>query len=201
MAEASGTIDFWFDAGCPFTWRTARWVVAAAGQRDVTLRWHLMSLYKLNEGKEIPEQYRARMEQGRETMRVLAAAAADGGPEVVQPLYFAVGRRRHDEGRDLDRSAYEEALAEVGLPAAMADAAGDSQWDEVVYKSHAEGQAAVGEDSGSPVLSFDGAQAFFGPVLSAVPSEAHGVKLLDALMAAAHVPEFAELKRSRSGRK
>ena len=200
MTGASGTIDFWFDASCPFTWRTAQWAVAAAKERDVTIRWHLMSLYKLNEGKEIPPEYRSRIDQTREPMRVLAAAQAEGGSEVVEPLYLAIGRRRHDQDREMDRSAFEEALAEAGLPAALADAAGDSQWDEVVYRSHVEGQAAVGEESGSPVLSFDGEQAFFGPVLTAVPTEAHGVKLLDALMAAAAVPELAEIKRARTGR-
>lgn len=197
MHEAAGTIDFWFDASCPFTWRTAQWAVAAARSRDVEIRWHLMSLYKLNAGKEVTAKYRDLIDRTREPMRVLAAAQAEGGPEVVQPLYLAIGRRRHDQGRDMDRAAFEEALAEAGLPAALADAAGDSQWDEVVYKSHAEGQAAVGEESGSPVLSFDGEQAFFGPVLTSVPTEAHGVKLLDALMAAAAVPELAEIKRAR----
>ena len=200
MTGASGTIDFWFDASCPFTWRTAQWAVRAAGDRGVKLRWHLMSLYKLNEGKDADDGHRARIERSREAMRVLAAAQAEGGPEVVEPLYLAIGRRLHDQGREMDRMALEEALAEAGLPAALADAAGDSQWDEVVFRSHAEGQAAVGEESGSPVLSFDGEQAFFGPVLSSVPTEAHGVKLLDALMAAAAVPELAEIKRARSGR-
>ena len=200
MTEASGTIDFWFDASCPFTWRTAQWAVAAAKARDVGIRWHLMSLYRLNEGKEIPEDLRARVERTREPMRVLAAAQSEGGAEVVEPLYLAIGRRLHDQGRDMDRAALEEALGDAGLPAALADAAGDSQWDEVVFKSHAEGQAAVGEESGSPVLSFDGEQAFFGPVLTSVPTEAHGVKLLDALMAAAAVPELAEIKRARTGR-
>lgn len=201
MADASGTIDFWFDASCPFTWRTAQWARAAADERGVAIRWHLMSLYKLNEGKEIPEEYRSRIEQTREPMRVLAAAQAEGGAEVVEPLYFAIGRLRHDQSRDMDRSAFEEALAEAGLPAALADAAGDSQWDEAVHRSHAEGQDAVGEDAGSPVLSFDGEQAFFGPVLSSVPTATHGLRLLDALMAAAAVPEFAEIKRSRNGRR
>ena len=30
---------YYFDPACPFTWRTSRWLVAVAPERDVTVRW------------------------------------------------------------------------------------------------------------------------------------------------------------------
>lgn len=50
-------VDFFLDPGCPFTWRTSRWLTAVedAGEAEVT--WRLMSLSVLNEGRDIPEQY------------------------------------------------------------------------------------------------------------------------------------------------
>ena len=51
-------VDFFFDPTCPYTWRTSRWIagVAEAGAASVT--WRLMSLAVLNEGKELPAEFR-----------------------------------------------------------------------------------------------------------------------------------------------
>ena len=51
----SDDATFWFDAMCPFTWRTSRWLTGVTGTRNLTVDWRLMSLAVLNEGKEIPE--------------------------------------------------------------------------------------------------------------------------------------------------
>ncbi|CAL9280019.1 DsbA family protein [Streptomyces sp. SudanB182_2057] len=56
------TVDVWFDPACPYTWLTARWLREAAQVRPLALRWHLMSLALLNEGRdddpeEDPEGY------------------------------------------------------------------------------------------------------------------------------------------------
>lgn len=46
-------VDFWFDPSCPYTWLTSRWVVEAATVRPLDVRWHVMSLSVLNEGREV----------------------------------------------------------------------------------------------------------------------------------------------------
>ena len=63
--------------------------------------------------------------------------------------------------------------------------------------SHAEGIAQVGEDVGTPVVSFNGT-AFFGPVVTPAPrGEAAGL-LWDGVLLVAGTPGFFELKRSRT---
>ena len=55
----------------------------------------------------------------------------------------------------------------------------------------------VGDDVGTPTISFDGA-AFFGPVLSAIPRGEEAGELWDGCITLAKFPYFSELKRSRN---
>ncbi len=192
------TVDFWFDPGCPFTWQTSRWLVDVAERRAVDIRWRPMSLAVLNEGREIPEQYRAFMEAGAKRLRVLAAVEETGGSEALGRFYGALGRRVFGEGRDADRSLLVEALEETGLPATLAAAYDDESYDAAVRKSHDEGQARVGTEIGSPVVVIGDGPGYFGPVVTPVPTGDDGVRLFDALVALSSVPQFSELKRARN---
>jgi Mycothiol-dependent nitroreductase Rv2466c len=54
-APASPTpVEFFFDPGCPFTWRTSRWPTEVANAGTAVVTWRLMSLGVLNEGNENP---------------------------------------------------------------------------------------------------------------------------------------------------
>lgn len=99
-----------------------------------------MSLGVLNEGNEIPEQYRAYMEQGTRVLRALAAAEAAGGQEGVATLYTALGIRQHEKGDFVSDEVVAEAVAEVGLPASVAAAVDDESLDTAVRSSHDESQ-------------------------------------------------------------
>src|SRR6185312_4767685 len=162
-ASAPTPADFFFDPSCPFTWATSRWITEVAGTGATAVTWRLMSLGVLNEGKEIPEQYRVGMAQGARALRALAAAAADGGNDAVGALYTALGTRRFGKGEPYTDEAIADAVAEAGLPASVAAAVDDESLDAVVRKSHEESQSAVGQESGSPILRL-GEVAWFGPV-------------------------------------
>jgi 2-hydroxychromene-2-carboxylate isomerase len=196
------TITFWFDPSCPFTWRTSRWVRDVAARGGERVRWRFLSLAVLNEGREIPEQYRAAMTWSKGAHRVLAAADERFGQPAVDRLYTAIGKRIHEQDGPRDATvlanALADAVAEAGLPAELVAAADDDAWDKVVRVSHDQAQARVGTETGSPVMAIDDGPAFFGPVVVPVPTGDDADRLLQALRLLSTVPQFSELKRARN---
>ena len=189
--------DFWFDPMCPWAWISSRWMLEVEKVRDVQVRWHVMSLSYLNEGRDMPENYRKSMDAGWGPVRVAIAAAAAHGDGVLLPLYTALGTRFHHEKKPKDRATVEEALAEVGLPVDLADAMTSEAFDDELKKSHHAGMDQVGMDVGTPVISAAGV-AFFGPVVSPVPRGEAAGKLWDGVLLVAGTDGFFELKRTRS---
>ncbi|WP_313278992.1 mycothiol-dependent nitroreductase Rv2466c family protein [Timonella senegalensis] len=194
---SSAVADFWFDPMCPWAWMTSRWMGEVTQVRDVTVRWHVMSLSVLNEGRDLEPKYRDLMDEGWGAVRVLIAAADAHGEEVIKPLYDAIGTRFHPQGRTDRREVVAEALTEVGLPVELMEAYNSQDWDEKLRASHAEGIALVGEDVGTPVVAFNGV-AFFGPVVTPAPKGEDAGRLWDGCVLVAGTPGFFELKRTRT---
>src|ERR1700683_1777092 len=191
-------VDFWFDPICPLAWITSRWILEVEKVRPVRVNWHVMSLSVLNEDKEdLPEQYAELLRTGWGPVRVLIAAEQAYGPEVLGPLYTALGTSFHHDKAPRDRETIAAALAEAGLPADLVDAMDSTDYDAAVRASHAEGIDRVGYDVGTPVISVNG-MSVFGPVISPIPRGEDAAKLWDGVLLIAGTDGFFELKRSRT---
>ena len=189
--------EFWFDPICPWAWMTSRWILEVEKVRDISVRWNLFSLAYLNRDKELPEDYKARLIRSWHATRVIAAAQKAKGSDITLPLYTAISSRIHLKKMDVGVALFEEALAEVGLDTALAQAMNDESFNSAIIESHERGIALVGNDVGTPIISVSGA-AFFGPVISPAPKGEEAGKLWDGVVGVAGYPGFFEIKRSRT---
>ncbi len=208
MSDAD--LHFWFDPVCPFAWMTSKWVRMVAAQRDYQVEWRFISLRLLNShidyDAHFPAEYEAGHTAGLRLLRVAARARELHGPEAVDRFYAACGDyvfeqppRADPLPELLDRGeALPALLSHAGLPADLSVAVDDTSYDVVIQAETDEALSLTGKDVGTPILHFQppAGVAFFGPVISRLPSEQDAVALWDHVVGLAAFPGFAELKRS-----
>ncbi|MDR7303801.1 DsbA family protein [Haloactinomyces albus] len=210
MADAD--IHFYFDPVCPFCWMTSKWVRTVQAQRDYTVDWRFISLRLVNAtvdyDAQFPPEYEAGHTAGLRLLRVAARTRAEHGRDAVASLYTAFGTHIFDRepvpdtatahGHRGTREFVEPILAEAGLPSELADALDEAGRDEEIRAETDEALALTGKDVGTPILHFEPPTgvAFFGPVISRLPSDEQALELWDHVVGLARFPGFAEMKRS-----
>ena len=137
-------------------------------------------------------------------LRVCARVREEHGPAAVAALYPAISEQVFDLEPGQAHAEHTEAivaaaLAACDLPADLAEALDDTSWDAVDPGRDRRGaRADRASDVGTPILHVappEGA-AFFGPVISRLPSEEEAGRLWDHVVGLATFPGFAEMKRS-----
>jgi 2-hydroxychromene-2-carboxylate isomerase len=203
-------LHFYFDPVCPFAWITSKWVRMVAAQRDYRVDWRFISLRILNAhidyATHFPSYYEEGHTAGLKLLRVAAKVRADHGRDAVGPLYEAIGTRLFDTKRDqalqaaeqASRDLVEGALVDANLPGDLVAALDDAALDDEIRVETEEALTLTGRDVGTPILHFrpPTGTAFFGPVISRLPSPDDAVELWDHVIALAEFSGFAEIKRS-----
>jgi hypothetical protein len=141
---------------------TSKWVRIVAAQRDYTVDWRFISLRLINSGIDYDSHFLAGYEEGHASglwlLRVAARARAEHGRAAVGSFYETVSsetRCRRADARRQGQPRLRRAVAGPGGTACrLADALGDTRWDEEI---RAEGDAALvrtGRDVGTPIIHF-----------------------------------------------
>ncbi|MGV9713143.1 mycothiol-dependent nitroreductase Rv2466c family protein [Gordonia sp. NPDC003424] len=205
-------ISFYFDPVCPFAWMTSKWVRQVQAQRDYDVEWRFISLRLLNAhidyASHFPPEYEAGHTAGLRLLRAAASIRHEHGTAPMDPLYRAFGSRIFEthtgtytrDGRDY-RGTQEflgPILTDLGLPPHHVNALDDTSFDAEIQAETDEALSLTGRDVGTPIICFqppDGV-AFFGPVISRLPSDDDALVLWDHVIGLASFPGFAEIKRS-----
>jgi 2-hydroxychromene-2-carboxylate isomerase len=188
---------FWFDPLCPWAWMTSRWILEVEKVRDIEVEWNLFNLAYLNRDKDVSAEYKEKLVKSWYCTRVIAAVQKEKGREITLPLYTAISSRIHLKKMEVGEELFKEALTEVGLDPALANAMNDETFDASIIESHEHGIKMVGNDVGTPIIAI-GDIAFFGPVISPAPKGEAAGKLWDGVVGVASYPGFFEIKRSRN---
>jgi len=160
---------------------TARWVVdVVQPERDLKVTWQPISLLFKNQPPE-DSDYHAPVDHTHKLLRVFESVNAAEGNDAAFEFYWL--------------------LENAGLDTSHATAFDDESFDAVIREKMDAGLALVGNDVGTPIISFPsdrGKIGIFGPVISRAPQGEEGLALWDAMITMSTMDGFWELKRTRT---
>jgi hypothetical protein len=201
-------IRFYFDPVCPFAWMTSKWVRMVQAERGYRVDWRFISLRLINSAVDYDAHFPAGYEDGHTAgLRLLRLAARirhEHGRHQIGPLYEALGARIFDaipsdkDPKTGSQQFVAPILADLDLDPGLADALDDGSLDAELGLETDEALGLTGKDVGTPIIHFQppNGTAFFGPVISRLPSAAEAGQLWDHVIGLAGFAGFAELKRS-----
>ncbi|MPZ52974.1 MAG: disulfide bond formation protein DsbA [Acidimicrobiia bacterium] len=189
------TIDFHFDAICPYTWITSRWLVEAAGKEDIEIRWRPMSLAILNDQSADDG---GSHEFSRRVQRVMHHLHEQQRHDEAGVIYTAIGEKLFLEGVDATPNLIDSILEAVGH-ADLIEVSLDNSLDDGVDGEHERAMGLVGKNVGTPTIVFEDGNAIFGPVVNPAPKGDEAVRLLHLTRELVAMDTFFELKRTRIG--
>ena len=178
---------------------TARWVVdVVQPERDLNITWQPISLLFKNDPPEDSEYFEP-VNHTHKLLRVFESVKAADGMDAAFQFYWEAGRNiHHDENVYTDAATI---LSAAGLDESHAAAFDDESFDAIIREKMDEGLALVGQDVGTPIISFpsdNGKVGIFGPVISRAPQGEEGLALWDAMVTMSTMDGFWELKRTRT---
>lgn len=172
----TGSVDFHFDAMCPWAFQASLWIREVRREAGLQVNWRFFSLEEINraEGKKHP--WEREWSYGWSLMRV-GALLRRSGMDVLDRWYEATASALHVEGRKPHRrEVAEQIAAEIGLePSVVGEALADESTHDEVRDEHQ--QVVDLGFFGVPTLRWDDGRAVFGPVIVEPPTGAEAVRL------------------------
>jgi len=189
-------VRFILDPVCPWTWKTARWILAVARVRPIRIQWGLLALAHVN--RDNPDNpMKERHLSSLAAIRLLALARLRRGNEAMGKLYEAIGEAHHERGEPLDHpETLKRSLRQAGLPESWIHEPPEPHLRTSLEEEYLEIEASGA--FGVPCLFIDDAETpFFGPVIDRVPPDPQAGELWDLILGLWHHDYFYELKRPR----
>ena len=201
-------VEIYIDPSCPWAWITHAWLGEVAPARDLDVRWRPYCLEIRDEYDVAPTVPLERRDLvltahvlSHRMLRVIEAARAERGDEVVEVLYAAWGKRFFGS-RDRDDTVVADVVASCGLDPELLRAAGDQKWDEPILAAMDIAYAFGGPKTQTPtiVVRDDPPHGFKGPVMAPAPTGDAAVELWDAIQVLSRQESFFEITRPRANR-
>lgn len=189
-------VEFFFDPGCPWTWKTAQWL----RRTGVPVEWRAFRLELAAEGP-LPDVWADAAAGSHLALRLVEHLAAAGRHAEVDRFYAAVGARAHDALEPMSPDLVRAVAAELGIDGEGVAALDDASLDAAVQAAFDDARSLVGPGLGSPVLAVrlaDGRRrGIFGPIVTALLDDAEARRLWDATVTLLSIDAVSELKRGR----
>jgi 2-hydroxychromene-2-carboxylate isomerase len=201
-------VEIYVDPSCPWAWITHQWLAEVAPARRLDVQWQPYCLEIRDDFDVAPtvaperrDMVIAAHELSHRMLRIIEAARAAHGDEVVEPLYAAWGKRFFGAG-ERDDALLADAVAACGLDADLLGAAGDESWDEPIVAAMDIAYAFGGPKTQTPtiVVREDPPHGFKGPVMAPAPTGHAALELWDAIQVLSRQQSFFEITRPRANR-